>query len=340
MNRWQKTANSNAISFTSVPTDDQENSYAKAFHQIYLADQKDTLVAVNNALYTPSQNNVDVETGNVLRVNATYLKQNPVSHAKLVQTMAAKNSQLTINVYLPQSRIKQLAKAKASLLDWLAFQKDLSSVTHQSKNATPKINFYQIDDGTFLNYSLSSGILGSLSSNPIIVQLPAEIGSDDFYYAAATRSAVQFLNKAKLNQLLQKYNLNGQIAGITTIKSTLSNYYSQMAQDKALAYFTLSVMALELIFLLIFVLGAFFARNRYQLAIRSIHGVGNGKILARFIAINAVGDGGLLVLSLMTSFSWFSVGFTACLLGLEIGLLFAFYMLAENRLGTTLNQGM
>lgn len=298
---WQQAPVGNSFAFTpSMPTDQQDKVYAAAVHRMILKNASQFIIAQGNGLNSPQLHATDGDDGNVLKVNATYLKLAPVTGVRHLTRTG--NGKVTVRVYVPAARRADLARVKRSVTAWL---KEQTAGANVAGKHSWHVNYYLINNTRRFNYTFYGTLAQSISVNPIIISVPEQLLTDDWYYTAAQAGSVQLRTASLATKMVNQANLAGQIVGVTSLKSQIAQKIAA-SRNQIVAVVAVICLALVAWWLLVAFCWQLFAANHHRrLALNTLFGISNRKIYTAFIASHVLIDAVLLFISAGHSLSSF-----------------------------------
>lgn len=294
------------------------------------------IMSRNSQQFHPDINDSEPENGNVLVVNANYLRANHFYdlHNRLVNPANFQGH--VIYALIPQARKQQARKFNQQIRSFVKFQHDLA----KSKSSIKIKRIFIQNEPQVFNYTIGNELKDSVSNMPMIMVDPGTL-SADFYLATVSQGMMQFGNLNRLQQSIRKLNLTDKVVGITDAKTRLSEFNAEVARKLTLTIITIVITLSQLLFIIVFLSLMFLEKERKRFAIRKVFGQSNQGIVAKFFLANAIID--LVIINLLAFKFASSWQFVFCSLALYLvieGLILAgIAKHAEQDLLVTLNHG-
>lgn len=286
LNIWNNQDNAYVISILGQNyTDKQEEKIGQATKKL-LSTQPYILAKNNELLYHPSTDTISVDEGNVMIVNPNYLKQST--------SLNNKNSQ-SINVLIPKEHSSQKTEIQQEVKNYLNFQQELPNID-KKVNYSLKTSIIPNQTSVF-NWNIGDNLADSMSHNPIFVVVNLNQLSDNFYYSSLTNKQIIFNDLSSLKKNINQSGLSQYVAGITSLKSSVSQLNQKNKMELAIIIITSLISLLQAISVMVFIFSTFMERNKKRIALNIVHGLSNHHLLLQYLMLNVSIDLGVWLLS-------------------------------------------
>ncbi|TLQ50630.1 hypothetical protein FEZ34_08505 [Lacticaseibacillus casei] len=339
MNHWIARHSGYTVQFGQIneTNDNQMNFISRKSHQM-IDDDSNVIISRNFQEFHPNVRDDEPMSGNVMFVNGTYLKYNPILAYDGTQISYSAPQQGRLMVLIPSNRVDQTNNFLKKLNKLIVFQRRLPNSFD-----VPRVTEFTVvktkNNQSLFNYTVGKAIEDSVSRNAIVVIIDKKVFSDNFYWATMTQGMVQFSELKPLKSDIKKLGLESNITGITNAKTRLSDFNTFMVRQIFILVAITSLSLLQLLFAVSFMSVTFLKDQRQRMAIRKVFGLSNQSILMRFMVLNGLLDALLIVgvLTVKSAINILPYGFFYLMFEILIILFTA--SRAESGLVDTLNHG-
>ena len=286
LSMWNKQPTAYSVSILGRHYTEEQEEKISAKVKTLLSLQPYILVKNNEQRFHPAMNTISVDEGNVFVVNDNYIKQN-TSLSHYIKDGG-------INVLIPNARKSQMKAIRAEVYDYIQFQKTLSN---DDKVVNQKIHYISVPNQTnCFNWNTGEKLFESLSHNPLLIVVSKSDVSNNFYYACLTNNEILFEHLPSLKVHLKQSGLAPYVAGITSVKSKISQLFIKNKIDMSMIIIASCISLLQMIFVISFVFYSFVEKNKKLMALNIIHAVSNHRVLLPYMLWNMLLDSVVILL--------------------------------------------